>query len=109
MHMLDGAPSDKVSGVRGFRFGEGALEEQLTLLSDPDRSFRYKINKSGNPWLNYHAGARLYDVTAESGCFAVWTADWVAAPQDDLTLIPFVHSEVFQRAFDTLAAKLAAP
>jgi uncharacterized protein YndB with AHSA1/START domain len=107
MHMLGGAPSDKVSGVRGFRFGDGALEEQLTLISDPDRSFRYKINKSGNPWLNYHAGARLYEVTAGDGCFAVWTADWVAAAQDDLTLIPFVHDAVFQRAFDTLAAKLA--
>jgi carbon monoxide dehydrogenase subunit G len=107
MHMLGGAASDKVSGVRAFRFGEGELEEQLTLLSDPDRAFRYKINRSGNPWLNYHAGARLHEVTAGDGCFAVWTADWVAAPQDDLTLIPFVHDAVFQRAFDTLAAKLA--
>jgi uncharacterized protein YndB with AHSA1/START domain len=107
MHMLGGAASDKVSGVRSFRFGEGALEEQLTLLCDPERRFRYKINRSGNPWLNYHAGARLYEVTAGDGCFAVWTADWVAAAEDDVTLIPFVHDGVFQRAFDTLAAKLA--
>jgi uncharacterized protein YndB with AHSA1/START domain len=107
MHMLGGVRADKVSGVRGFRIGDGTLEEQLTLLSDPDRSFRYRINKSGLPWLNYHAGVRLYDVTASGGCCAVWTADWTASPQDDLTLIPFVHNEVFQRAFDTLAAKLA--
>ena len=106
MAMIGGVPSDKVSGVRGFRFGDGALEEQLTLLSDPDRSFRYKINRSGTPWLNYHSGVRLYDVTAQGWCCGVWTADWVAAPQDDLQLIPFVHNEVFQRAFDTLAARL---
>ena len=106
MAMIGGVPSAKVSGVRGFRFGEGALEEQLTLLSDPDRSFRYKINRSGLPWLNYHSGVRLYEVTAQGWCCGVWTADWVAAPQDDLQLVPFVHNEVFQRAFDTLAAKL---
>jgi hypothetical protein len=107
MAMIGGVPSAKVSGVRGFRFGEGALEEQLTLLSDPDRSFRYKINKSGMPWLNYHSGVRLYTVTSDDHCVGVWTADWTAAPQDDLSLIPFVHNEVFQRAFDTLATTLA--
>jgi hypothetical protein len=107
MAMIGGVSSAKVSGVRRFRFGEGALEEQLTLLSDPDLSFRYKINQSGIPWLNYHAGARLYPVTSDDQCFAVWTADWTASPQDDLNLIPFVHDQVFQRAFDTLAAKLA--
>ena len=105
MAMIGGVRSDKVSGVRGFRFGEGELEEQLTRLSDPERSFRYKINRSGTPWLNYHSGARLYEVTAQGWCCGVWTADWVAAPQDDLQLIPFVHNDVFQRAFDTLAAK----
>ena len=106
MAMIGGVPSSKVSGVRGFRFGEGELEEQLTLLSDPDRSFRYKINRSGMPWLNYHSGVRLYEVTAQGGCCGVWTADWVAGPQDDLQLIPFVHNEVFQKAFDTLAKRL---
>jgi uncharacterized protein YndB with AHSA1/START domain len=106
MAMIGGVPSAKVSGVRGFRFGQGALEEQLTLLSDPDRSFRYKINRSSLPWLNYHSGVRLYDVTAQGWCCGVWTADWVAAPQDDLQLVPFVHNEVFQRAFDTLATRL---
>jgi len=107
MAMIGGVRSDKVSGVRGFRFGEGVLEEQLTQLSDPDRSFRYKINRSGLSWLNYHSGVRLYEVTGQDWCCGVWTADWVAAPQDDLRLIPFVHNEVFQRAFDTLAAKLS--
>jgi hypothetical protein len=107
MAMIGGVPSDKVAGVRGFRFGDGALEEQLTRLSDPERSFRYKINKSGLPWLNYHAGARVYEVTAQGWSCAVWTADWVAAPQDDLQLIPFVHNNVFQLAFDTLAKRLA--
>ncbi|HEX3983198.1 MAG TPA: SRPBCC family protein [Acidisoma sp.] len=106
MAMVGGVPSAKVSGVRSFRFGEGALEEQLTLLSDADRSFRYKIKQSGMPWLNYHAGLRVYPVTSGDASFVVWTADWTASPQDDLTLIPFVHNEVFQRAFDTLAANL---
>jgi hypothetical protein len=106
MHMLDGARSDKVSGVRDFLFGEGALWEQLTYLSDTDRAFRYRILKSEMPWLNYHAGARLYPVTDRNGTFAVWTADWTASPQDDLELIPNVHDNVFQKAFDTLQSQL---
>lgn len=108
MAMLDGARSDKVGGVRDFLFGEGKLHEQLTYLSDRDTAFRYKINLSPMPWLNYHAGLRLYPVTADGTTLAVWTADWVAAPQDDLTLIPNVHENVFQRAFDTLNARFAS-
>ena len=50
-------------------------------------------------WLNYHAGLRLHPVTADATTLAVWTADWVAAPEDDLTLIPAVlHHDVFQCA-----------
>ncbi len=105
MTMLDGARSDKVSGVRDFLFGDGALNEQLTLLCDRTHTFRYKINKSPMPWLNYHAGARLYPITATDQTFAVWTADWVASANDDVELIPRIHQEVFQRAFDTLNAR----
>ncbi|QIB35983.1 SRPBCC family protein [Ancylobacter pratisalsi] len=105
MNMLDGARSDKVGGVRDFLFGEGQLHEQLTYLSDRDTAFRYKINLSPMPWLNYHAGLRLYRVTADDTTLAVWTADWVATPQDDLALIPTVHENVFQLAFDTLNAR----
>ena len=107
MHMLDGARSDKVSGVRDFRLGDGRLQEQLTLLCDRTRAFRYKINASPMPWLNYHAGARLYPVTATDTTFAVWTADWVASPNDDAELIPQIHHRVFQLAFDTLGGQLA--
>lgn len=108
MAMIGGVPSAKVSGVRRFYFGEGALEEQLTAMSDTDRSLRYRINRSELPVLNYHAGVRLYPVTAGEQCFTVWTADWTAAPQDDLTMVPFVHHEVFQRALDTLAAQFSS-
>ena len=108
MHMLAGARADKVSGVREFSIGGGQLHEQLTYLSDPDCAFRYKINASGMPWMNYHAGAQLYPVTASDTCFAVWTADWTASANDDLRLIPMVHNDVFQLAFDTLDAKLNA-
>lgn len=107
MTMLDGARSDKVGGVRDFLFGEGRLHEQLTYLSDVDTAFRYRILMSPMPWLNYHAGLRLYRVTADDTTLAVWTADWVASAQDDLTLIPNVHQNVFQSAFDTLNAKFA--
>ncbi len=107
MHMLNGARSDTVSGVRDFRLGDGRLQEQLTFLCDRTRAFRYKINASPMPWLNYHAGAQLYPVTAKDTTFAVWTADWVAAPNDDADLIPQIHQRVFQLAFDTLGAQLA--
>ncbi len=107
MRMREDDRSDRVSGVREFLFGEGLLWEELTLLSDEDRAFRYRILKSPNPWLNYHAGARLYPVTDGDRTFAVWTADWVASAQDDLTLIPTVHDGVFQHAFDRLNAQLS--
>jgi hypothetical protein len=108
MHMLGGVRADKVSGVRDFRFGDGRLQEQLTYMSDPGRAFRYKINATTQPWLNYHSGVRLYPVTASDHCVAVWTADWTASATDDLRLIPMVHDDVFQCALDTLDRKLAA-
>lgn len=106
MTMLNGARSDCVSAVRDFTFGTGQLHEQLTMLSDRDHAFRYRILKSANPWLNYHAGARLYPVTSDDTTLAVWTADWTADPNDDVWLIPLVHDEVFQLALDTLEVKL---
>ena len=106
MEMIGGVRSDTVSGVRDFIFGDGQLHEQLTLLSDREHAFRYRILKSPMPWMNYHAGARLYPVTDSGHTFAVWTADWIAAPQDDLELIPNVHENVFQKAFDTLDRQL---
>jgi hypothetical protein len=106
MHMLGGVRPDKVSGVRDFRFGDGRLQEQLTYMSDPDRAFRYKINATTQPWMNYHSGARLYPVTASDRCVAVWTADWTASANDDVHLIPMVHNDVFQCALDTLDRKL---
>lgn len=102
MSMLDGVRPDKVSAVRDFYFGQGRLNEQLTMLCDTRHAFRYRITRSEMPWLNYHAGARLYPITSDNTTFAVWTADWVASPNDDLQLIPTVHNEVFQKAFDTL-------
>jgi hypothetical protein len=108
MHMLAGARSDQIGGIREFLFGTGTLHEQLTYLSDTEHAFRYKINSSGNPWMNYHAGARLYPITSTGQSLAVWTADWVASANDDVTLIPLVHNEVFQLAFDTLNRKFFA-
>lgn len=102
MHMLGGVRSDKVSGVRDFLFNGGKLHERLTYLSDPERAFRYTIELSPMPWMNYHAGARLYPITESNRTFAVWTADWVASPNDDVVLIPDIHANVFQKAFDTL-------
>lgn len=104
MHMLAGARGDQVSAVRDFSMNDGHLLERLTLLSDTDMSFRYTIDESAMPWRDYHAGARLYPVTSNDTTFAVWTADWVASPNDDVTLIPAIHADVFQKAFDTLDA-----
>ena len=102
MTMLGGARPDKVSGVRDFRFGAGRLNERLTMLCDVSHAFGYRITASEMPWLNYRAGARLRPISATDETFAVWTADWVASPLDDLQLIPTVHDGVFQKAFDTL-------
>lgn len=102
MHMLGGVRSDKVSGVRGFMLGEAELQERLTGLSDAEHAFRYTIEHSPMPWLNYHAGARFRPITDSNRTFAVWTADWTAAPNDDAALIPEIHQNVFQKAFDTL-------
>lgn len=104
MHMLDGARADQVSGVRDFSIHGNHIVERLTWLSDVDHAFRYTIEQSPMPWLNYHAGARFHPVTSDNTTFAVWTADWVASPNDDATLIPTIHQDVFQTAFDALGA-----
>lgn len=108
MHMLDGARSDKVSSTRRFASDAGEIQEQLTLMSDTEHSFRYRILSSPMPWLNYHAGARLYQVTSTGVTFAVWTADWVASPNDDARLIAMVGDAVFQTAFSTLNKQFKA-
>jgi hypothetical protein len=107
MTMLEGDRGDRVGGVRDFLFGAGQLWEQLTYMSDAERAFRYKILKSPNPWLNYHSGPRLHPITDRNGTLGIWTADWVASPQDDLNLIPKVHHNVFRKAFETLDTQLA--
>ena len=108
MAMLDGARPDKVSGTRDFRMGPGRLHEQLTMLCDLTHAFAYRITASEMPWMNYHAGVRLYPVTQAGTTLAVWTADWVASANDDLTLIPMVHRDTFQKAFDTLNERFFA-
>lgn len=107
MRMREGARPDQVSGVCDFLFGAGELWEELTFMSDVERAFRYRILRSPMPWLNYHAGARLYPVSDTERCFGVWTADWTADPQDDLTLIPAVRDGVFLKAFKTLDRQMS--
>ncbi|MEP7174468.1 MAG: SRPBCC family protein [Aestuariivirga sp.] len=102
MHMLKKARPDKVSGVRDFYFGDGHLNEELLHLCDLTRSFSYRITKCEIPWMNYVSGPRLWPVTADNTTFGVWTGDWVASAQDDLTLIPGTEENVYQRAFAEL-------
>ena len=102
MAMIGGVPADKISGVRDFRFGDGRILERLTYLDDAAHAFRYTIEQSPMPWINYHAGAQFHPVTADGRTVAVWTADWTASPNDDVALIPNIHENVFQKAFDTL-------
>lgn len=102
MHMLKKHRSDKVSGVRDFYFGAGHLNEELLHMNDIDRSFSYRITKSELPWINYVSGPGLWPVTSNNTTFAVWTGDWDASPQDDLTLMPNTEMNVYQRAFAEL-------
>ncbi|MGH7120036.1 MAG: SRPBCC family protein [Acetobacteraceae bacterium] len=108
MHMIGGASSDKVGATRALHLGDDAIEEQLTSLSDHRHSFRYRITKSTLPVLDYHAGVALQPITATNETLAVWTADWIAAPHDDLALIPVLRDNVFQKAFDTLSQRFAS-
>lgn len=108
MAMLDGRRSDEVSATRDFFFGEGQLHEQLTMLCDRTRAFAYRITRSPMPWVGYHAALRLHHVVEGDRTLAVWTADWHAAPNSDLLLIPNVQQGVFQTAFDTLNQRFAA-
>lgn len=102
MHMQGGARSDQVSAVRDFSMNGGHLLERLTYMSDSEHAFRYTIEESVMPWLHYHAGPRFFPITSDNTTLGVWTADWVAAPHDDLRLIPEIHENVFQAAFDGL-------
>jgi uncharacterized protein YndB with AHSA1/START domain len=107
MHMIGGVRPDKVSGVRDFYFGAGHLHEELLHLCDITRSFSYRITRSPLPWINYVSGPRLWPVTSNNTTFGVWTGDWDASPQDDLTLIPNTEQNVYQKAFATVEKKLA--
>ena len=102
MKMRGGVRADKISGVRDFLFGDGRILERLTYLNDADFAFRYLIEDSPMPWMNYHAALALHPITASGRTLAVWTADWVASANDDVRLIPDIHANVFQKAFDTL-------
>jgi uncharacterized protein YndB with AHSA1/START domain len=107
MHMIGGVRSDKVSGTRDFRFGESRLNEKLLHLDDSEMSFSYCITQCEVPWMNYISGPRLWPVTDGDRCFGCWTGDWIAAPQDDLELIPFATNEVYLKAFATVDAQLS--
>lgn len=107
MHMLKKARPDKVGGIRDFHFGDGHINEELLHLCDITRSFSYRITKCDIPWMNYVSGPRLWPVTADNSTFGVWTGDWTASPQDDLTLIPRTEQNVYQRAFATVEKNLA--
>ena len=102
MHMIGGVRSDKVSGTRDFLFGEGHLNEKLLHLDDAERSFSYFITKSEIPWMQYVSGPRLWSVTDGDRTFGAWTGDWVASPQDDVTLIPNTERNVYLKAFHTV-------
>ncbi len=102
MKMVGGGPADQVSGVRDFMFGTGRIMERLTQMDDANFAFRYLIELAPMPWINYHAGARLYPIAASNQTLAVWIADWTASANDDVVLIPDIHQNVFQKAFDTL-------
>ena len=106
MHMLKKVAPDKVGGVRDFYFGAGRLNEELLHLCDITRSFSYRITKCEIPWMNYVSGPRLWPVTADNSTFGVWTGDWTASPQDDLTLIPNTEQNVYQKAFATVEKNL---
>ncbi|WP_291296309.1 SRPBCC family protein [Elioraea sp.] len=106
MHMLGGVRSDKVSGTRDFLFGEGHLNEKLLHLDDSEMSFSYCITKCDIPWMNYISGPRLWHVTDGNRCFGAWTGDWIAAPQDDVALIPLATNDVYLKAFDTVAERI---
>lgn len=105
MRMLGGVRSDKVSGVRDFRFAGSPLNENLLHLDDAERSFSYYISSCEMPWMNYVSGPRLWPVTDGNQTFGVWTGDWTADPRDDVTLIPGTERNVYLKAFDTVAAR----
>ncbi|WP_043340158.1 SRPBCC family protein [Belnapia moabensis] len=106
MRMLDGVRSDKVSGTRDFLFGEGRLNEKLLHLDDAAMSYSYFITRCDTPWMHYVSGPQLWRVTDTDQCFATWFGDWIAAPQDDITLIPFATNEVYLKAFRTVGENL---
>lgn len=108
MHMIGGERSDKVSATRDFHFGEGHLNEKLLHLDDAERSFSYCITKSDIPWMHYVSGPRLWPVTDGNRTFGVWTGDWVASPQDDVTLIPNTEQNVYLKAFRTVQERYFA-
>jgi uncharacterized protein YndB with AHSA1/START domain len=107
MAMENGAPPDKVSAVRAFRFGGSPVRQQLVALDDARRSFAYRMLESGLPLRHYLSRVRLRPVTETNRTFAVWTGDWDATPEDDETLVPLFEHDVYHTGLATLEAVLA--
>lgn len=108
MAMEDGAPSDKVSAVRTFRFNGSPVRQRLVALDDARRSFAYRILSSDMPLRDYHSEVRLWPVTETNHTFAVWTGDWNATPEDDRTLRPLFERDVYQTGLARLEATVLA-
>lgn len=102
-----GRASDSVGCVRSFHLQDGGhIREQLTALSDPQRTMDYVILESPMPVSNYTATLSVRPVTDNNSCYVEWTAEFDVPGDKEQQTVDTVGNGVFKAGLDSLKQRL---
>jgi hypothetical protein len=108
--VIEGAePGDRIGAIRRIEMGDvGIIREQLLALSDVDHEVTFSIVESALPIWNYRSTIRLFPVTDGDRSFIRWSGQFEAAPDHAAAMEARMPTDIYQPAFDRLAAILAS-
>lgn len=102
--------ADAVGAVRSFRLRSGArLRERLTRLSDAERSFRYLVEESEVPLIDYEAEVALKPVTDGDRTFWRWRSRFRTPAGQEAALAHLVGEEVYEAGFEAVRRLVGPP
>ena len=107
-HIEGGGPSDRVGCVRSFHVQSGAhIREELTALSDQDKSFSYRILEAEVGLVNYVAHMKLVPVTEDNRTFLQWWSRFDTPPGEEESLKRMVEEDVYQAGIEAIRAAVS--
>lgn len=106
-HIEDGKPADQVGCVRNFHLQDGGnIREELTALSDAERSFSYRILDAPVGLLNYVAHMKLIPITEDGRTFLQWWSHFETPPGEEATLERMVAEDVYEAGISAIRSAL---